>query len=141
MATRPQSGMGTLFSHSSDWFAYVDGINWDAISRTMIDVTHLGTTIYSGTTVIRQKIPGDIVDLGEIKCKLFWNQDSIPPIFGDEEVVTLTGPKPKGRSKGAIITGEAFVSALSVAIVLDDKNTCDATITFTGASYTFTASV
>ena len=141
MATKPQSGMGTVFSHSSDWFAYIDGINWEAISRTMIPITHLGTPVYSGTTVIARKTPGDIVDLGDIKCKMFWNMDSTPPIFGDEEVITLTGPKPKGRSKGAVITGEACITALSVAIVMDDKNTCDATITFTGESYAFTPAV
>ena len=141
MATKPQSGMGTLFSHTSAWFTYVDGIDWSGIERSAIEITHLGTAVYSGTAVIRRMTPGDLVNLGQIACRLFWNQDATPPIFGDEEVVTLTGPKPKGRAKGCIITGEAFITAMSVAIVLDDKCTGDATLTFTGESYAFTASV
>lgn len=141
MATKPQSGMGSAFSHTSAWFVYISGIDWDGIERSIIDITHLGTEIYSGTAVIRRKTPGDMVDLGSIRCQLFWNQDATPPIFGDEEVITLTGPKPKGRSKGCVITGEAFITAMSVAIVMDDKNTCDATVTFSGESYSFTAAV
>ena len=138
---KPGVGMGTIFSHSSNWFAYQEGVNWDGIARAMVDVTHLGTAIYSGTTVIRRKVLGDIVDIGSLKLKLLWERDAAPPIFGDAEVITLTSPVPKGKSAGAILTGEAGVTSLSVAIEKEGVMMADAEVTFTGESFSFTASV
>ncbi len=138
---KPGQGMGSIFGHSSNWFAYQTGINWDGIARAMYPSTHLGTTPYTGTVVIMRKTPSDLVDIGSIKLKLFWDRDTTPPIFGDAEVVTITSAIPKGKASGAIVTGEAVVTSLGVAIEMEGMMTCDAECTFTGESWSYTAPV
>lgn len=126
-------GFGTLVTHSSAFFAEIDGVDFDGIERAAIESTHMATAVISGTVAARTFFPSDLLDWGMLKFKMWFNPDNMPPVYSAAEVVTLTCPVPPGKSMGATFTGSAFLTSAGASIPHDGKMTSDASLKWCGA--------
>lgn len=131
---------GTLITHSSAFFARIQGVDWQGIERAMLETTHLATPATSNGRVVRTFVPSDIVGMGSLSLQMDWDPDNPPPLYGDEEEITLTAPVPRGKAKGATMTGMAAFSGAGMAMPgPGQKMTSTAELTWCGP-VTFTAS-
>jgi len=94
-------------------------------AREVLDDSHLGTT------VMRTKQPGDLVDPGEFTCEFFFDADDEPPISAAAEAVVVTLPNP--GTSGANVSGSAFISSWdSPELVTDDLMKASLTVSWAG---------
>lgn len=120
-------GTGTTIVFATSGFAAgILDVNEDEISRAVIDKTVMAST---GN---RRKMPGDLVDWGDVTFEFEFDPDEQPPISAAPETITITFPVPSGGSTGATLAGEGFISAWQWGSPLEDKMTAQATITWTG---------
>jgi hypothetical protein len=104
----PDVGMGTTIAFATSSFtATITNVDGGDITRNVIDKTHLGTT---GS---REKMPGDLVDEGDVTFQFQFDPDVQPPISGVVESITITFPIPSGKSTGATLIGTGFISSWS----------------------------
>lgn len=134
---------GTVITFDSNFFAEVDGIDWDGIERAALDTTHLRTALNSvgGTdtdAAARTFMPSDIMDFGSMRVSLFHDSDDRPPIDKAEETMTFTNAIQRGQTVGATLSGTAFLTGYSVAWKLGEKTMATATVKWSGP-VTFTA--
>lgn len=75
----------------------------------------LDKTVLTDTGFIR-KMPGDLVDPGDVEVNYEYNPNSIPPLgyatpsTQTYDVVTITYPVQPGQTNGATLVGTAFIS-------------------------------
>lgn len=134
---------GTIIAFDSNFFAEVDGIDWDGIERAALDTTHLRTALNSVSSVdteaaARTFLPSDIMDFGSMRISLFHDSDDRPPIDKAEETMTLTAAIQRSQTVGATLTGTAFMTGYGVAYKLGEKTMANATVKWSGP-VTFTA--
>lgn len=111
----------TIAFGTSSFTAEVLSINGNDISRTAVDVTHMGSSRM-------EFMPGDLVDEGSIDLEIGLDPDVQPPISGVAETITITFPIPAGDSNGATLVFTGFVTDWSFAVPLEDKMTATVTI-------------
>ena len=99
-------GMGTTIAFATSAFtASITNVDSSDITRNVIDKTHLSTT---GS---REKMPGDLVDEGDVTFQFQFDPDAQPPIGAAAESITITFPVPAGKSTGATLIGTGFISS------------------------------
>lgn len=128
---------GTVIAFASNFFAEVDGIDWDGIERAAIDTTHLRTALnqvggVDQDAAARTFMPADIMDFGSMRVSLFHNSNSRPPIDAPAEIMTFTAAVRSGQSSGATLVGTAFMTGYSVSYKLGEKTMATATVKFSG---------
>lgn len=132
-------GTGTTLTFAS-FTAELTAINWDGITRDIIETSHLSTAV-AGAGKIGSKtfIPGDLVDPGEISIEGHFDPDLTPPMESAAGTATITFPLPAGGLTKADWEASAIMSSFSLGVPLEDKMTFSATIKVTG-EITLTAS-
>jgi hypothetical protein len=140
LALGVDEGFGSICTFHSSFFAEVTGIDWEGIERKAHESTSMATTAdLTSKRASRTFFPSDLIDWGNLRIKMYYNPDTVPPIDADAETFTLTGPIPAGKTTGPTMTGSAFLTAVSMAVPFDDKMSQDATIKWAG-KVTFTPS-
>lgn len=107
---------GTLITHTSAFVASVTGVDWSGIERAALSSLHLGTPATSNGVAVETMFMSDIVKMGKLQLTMFWEPDNPPPLYNDGETITLTAPVPRGKSKGATMTGPAGFTACGMAM-------------------------
>jgi len=79
-------------------------------------------------------MPGDLIDAKPVVLEILFDPDKIPPISGAIETVTITFPKPAGKTTAAKVVGQAFVVEWSVGVPLEDRMTGTVQIEWQGGS-------
>jgi len=113
---------GITITFDSGFFAEILSINTSGMSRSSIDVTHMGTT------GAREFMPTTLVDNGALDIEFAYIPGTTPPIqdavanpvVNDSCVITFPGPH--------TITGDAFMTDFSASAPLEDKLTATATL-------------
>ena len=122
----------TITFGTSSWSATVMAINGNDISRVSIQTSHLSTASY------HTKIPGDLVDPGNLELELNFDADNVttnqPPYNQAAETVTVTFPIPATSTNvaGAKMAASGFMTNFSYGVPLEDKMTANATIELSG---------
>lgn len=75
---------GATLGFASGYFARVNSVNWNGVSRPSVPTSHLATA------TMATFIPGRIVDPGEVEVELHFNPDTTPPWAGAAENFTIT---------------------------------------------------
>jgi hypothetical protein len=133
MSATVDVGTGASVTFSSGFFAEIANLDWSGITREAIETSHMGTAAPSaGEFGNKTFIPGDLSDPGSLDVELHFNPDTIPPIDGAAETVTLQFAASDGDTTGASWAGSGFLTDCGAAIPLEDKMTMSATIKFTG---------
>jgi hypothetical protein len=97
------------------------------VSRTPVDITHLGSTN------AKEFMPGDLYDPGEISGTLSYNPDAQPPITNAAETITITFPVPTGSNNGATMACSGFVTQFDEPTLENDSEMiANITIKLTG---------
>lgn len=73
-------------------------------SRGKLDVSCLSTT------GMKESIPDDLVDPGEVQCDVIFDAENDLPEFTAAETVTITFPKSSPGATAANLAGTAFVT-------------------------------
>lgn len=106
------------------------GIEWSDWERPKIDTTHLGSS------TVRSKIPGDLYDVGDITLDCHFDCTLAPDMGDAAGVWTLQLVDGTSTTTWAV---DAFVSGFSMSIPLEDKMTCQYTLSPTGVVTVTTA--
>lgn len=125
-------GFGLSIAFSSGFCALVRSISWSGIERNFLDTTHMTTTEGASTF-----LPSDIEDYGEASVEMLADPDSVPPITGALETVTITFPIKPGGSTAATWACSGALRSYEITAPHDDLMTATATIKFSG-KITFT---
>jgi len=72
------------------------------------------------------KVPGDVVDPGELEVQFNFNPDTLPPLEGSAESCTIT------FDEGATWSGSAFMREFSVGVPMDGVMSGRAILAFSG---------
>jgi hypothetical protein len=104
MAADEGRGTTVTFGTSSFTAQYLE-ITPDAITRDMLETTHLGTITAKSFTA------ADLIDSGGFTATFFHDGDEQPPYNGAAETVTITDPLQSGWSTGPKIAGSAQVDS------------------------------
>ncbi len=118
MATTVGTGL-TVTHGTTSYSVEVLGAS-GAVSRAIIDVSHMGTT--GG----RKKIVGDLYDAGSVQIQTHLDADAEAPYTAAAETVTISF---KG---GATVAGSGAVSNFEWGAVVEDKQTATYTVAFLG---------
>lgn len=129
-------GTGTRITfHRSRFSGEVTGASHDGRSRPEIMTHHLlsevpppGSNKFGGIT----KRTGRLQDPGNLSLELHFDPGDLVPINQDPEPITVEYPPPKGKSVGAKLIGEGFMSSDSTAVQLEDKMTQSVTLSMSG---------
>ena len=104
-------GIGTTIAFATSAFtANITNVDSGDITRNVVDKTHLGTT---GS---REKMPGDLVDEGDVTFQFQFDPDAQPPIAAAAETITITFPIPAGKSTGATLISGIPTSPVSATV-------------------------
>lgn len=123
---------GSVAFGTSSFTAAWQSIEWDEVTRTVVDTTHLGTT--GGMTYM----PGDLHETGGVTVEIQYDPDAQPPYTTAAETVTVTYPVPSGSTNGATVEGSGFVDSFTPGgMTVDELMTATMHIKFSG-SLTFT---
>jgi hypothetical protein len=116
----------TITFGTSAYTAELTDIQWTGIERTVVDITHLGSS------QARVFMPGDLYDPGSAQLSVLFDVRTPRPAMNNAaETVTLTFPS----SDTAVASG--FFSGWEFGVPLEDKMTATVNVKFTGA-ITFT---
>jgi len=119
------TGVTILFATSA-YAGVVLGISAGDAERPVIDTTH------AGTTVSRTKMPGDLLDEGEITVDIEFDPDTPPPMTSAAETVTITFPVPAGLTNGATAVGSGFISKKNWEVPVEEKMVGSYVLTWAG---------
>ncbi len=126
------TGASVVFA-TSGFAAEIVGIRRAAIERPVIETSHLGTAAPSGDAYGNAtKIPGRIVNPGQLELDIHYDIRQKPPIHAAPETITLNLPTVAGDSTAGNESASGFVASVSREIPLDGKMTATITIEFTG---------
>ena len=111
-----QEGHGaTLTFATSSYAPNIISINTPSFTREALATTHLATT--GGKTFI----PAATVDYGELSFTVQVNPDSLPPITGVAETITLTFGDDGGGATPADWEFSGFITSVGEATVSTDE--------------------
>lgn len=120
-------GSGTTITFESGFFAQITDINWTGASRPAIPLPHMNLTAAgAGKFGNLPKVPGDVVDPGELEVEINFNPDTLPPLEEAAENCTLT------FDQGATWVGSAFMREFSVAVPMDGVMSMRCILAFSG---------
>jgi hypothetical protein len=130
-AAGPYVGFGVSITFSSGFCAFITNVDWDGISRTIIDTSNNSLT----TPFWRTFIPGKLVDPGSISVELLLdpNNDATVPITAAAASVTVTFPKFTGFTTAPTWAASGFMSDFKLGAPMDGVMTATANIKFSGA--------
>ncbi len=128
-------GTGTTIVFGTSAFsAEVLDVSGPGLARESIETSHMGTSgPGAGSVGSKTFMPADLVDPGELSFDVHFNPDTVPPIHGDAETVTVTFPIPAGLTNGATWVGTGFVTAYEPAAPPEDKMTASLPVKFSGS--------
>ena len=130
MATSAASQAKGAITFSSSFFAQITSLNWSGISREAFDTSHMGLSLAgSGKFGNMTKIPSKLNDPGKLEVEFNFNPDTLPPIEGAAETVTVTIGD---SSTPATWAGSGFMTEFSWEGPLQGIMKGKATITFSG---------
>ena len=126
MAITARTGTGTELTFSGGFAAKV--INADPFSQSLdaIDANNMASGPYM------QKIPADLIDLGEASFEIEYEPDENPPALGDVQTLTIN---PKGLGAGSLIRGTGFFTNFAPKIATNEKMTASVTWTWDGDEF------
>jgi hypothetical protein len=87
---------------SADFGVKIRGIDPAALTRPVIDITNRSSPTavpaYTDggtltTAYIKEKVPGAVVDPGQLRCEIIYDPDVSVPIYQPPEVITVTFAK------------------------------------------------
>ncbi len=130
----PYVGFGVSVTFSSGFLAFITNIDWDGISRTVIDTSNNSLT----TPFWRTFIPGKLVDPGSVSVELLFDPNAVPTITAAAESIVVTFPKFTGETTAPTWAASGFMSDFKLSAPMDGAMTASATLKFSGA-ITFTA--
>lgn len=119
------TGIAVAFG-TSGFTAELLAVNGNDISRTDIDVTHMGSATYM------EFQPSKLLNGGSVDIELGFDPDAQPPIDQPPETITITFPLPSGGISPATLVFTGYVNTWSFAVPLEDKMTATATIKIDG---------
>lgn len=126
-------GHGLVLEFATGFFANVEDISWDSISRGPVETTHMETS--AGQT----HIPEGNYDPGGLSVTWQMDHDEIlPPLTSTAETCTLTFDS-TGTTTTAKWTAAAFLTDYGITCPDKDKMMASATLKFSG-SIGFTSS-
>lgn len=115
-------GTGTTVTFGTSAFSFdLLAVNWDGITREVVNTSHMGTT------TAHTKMPTDLKDSGQIQVEGAYIATLDPPIDAAAETITIA-PAGGGNTWAA----SAFMTNFSIGIPLEDKMTFSATLEVTG---------
>lgn len=124
-----QIGHGCVLTFASGFFANVEDVSWDGISRGVVETTHMETS--GGQTFL----PEANYDPGNLSVTWQHDHDEIaPPLTSSAETCTLTFPDLTAKWAAS-----AFMVDYGITCPDKDKMMASATLKFTG-DIGFTAS-
>lgn len=125
-------GTGSSITFGTSSFdGEVLSISANGMTRPVIDTTHMETED------ARTKMPGDLVDSGDVTVEIQFDPNNPPPIDAAPETITITFPVATGDLSGATLAGTGFISSTNWTAPLEDKMVGSYTITWSGeATYT-----
>lgn len=131
MTITARTGTGTLLTFTNGFTAKV--INVDPFSQSLdaIDANNMGSGNYM------QKIPADLIDLGETSFEIEYEPDDNPPDLGEVQTLTIN---PKGLGAGSLIRGTGFFTAFAPKLATNEKMTANVTWTWDGDDFNVNAS-
>lgn len=120
-------GSGTTITFASGFFAQITDINWTGASRPAIPLPHMNLAAAgAGKFGNLPKVPGDVVDPGELEVTFNFNPDTLPPLEAAAESCTLT------FDEGATWAGSAFMREFSTGVPMDGVMSGRAILAFSG---------
>lgn len=113
-APSPRFGLGsTLVFQTSLVEIEITKIDWDELTRTIHNATHLGTPkVAAGKLTNAKKVPGPIVESGPIKFSGHYAGAVLNLIKAAPETVVLTMPLLDGEATAEKFTFTGFVSGV-----------------------------
>lgn len=118
---------GATIAFSTGFFAEILAISWSGIERESIETTHMGST--GG---YKQFLPGNLSDPGELEVEMFLAPETIPPINGAAETVTVTLPS-AGAGGTSTWSASGFMSGFEWEAPVEEAMKATGTIKLTGA--------
>jgi hypothetical protein len=115
-------GATVTFGTSGAEFEVVKA-DWDGLTRTAHETTHLGTTQPTGVNHgSRTFIPGKVTDPGTLTLEGHWNAAEMNLIEGALETVTIAFGLESGQTTADTYSGNAFVVSVGgISIEPDAK--------------------
>ena len=103
------------------------------ISRELVETSHLGT-LPAGAGKVGSKtyLAGDLSDPGELTIEGHFNPDTIPPVEGSSEEITINFPPNSGVTTPAKWVFQGQMTSFDWTGPLEDKMTFTATIKAVG---------
>lgn len=118
-------GTGTTVTFGTSGFtAELTDIQISNLSREVIETSNLATA-QAGAGQIGSKtfLAGDLTDPGSVTLTGHFNPDTVPPLEGDAETVTITFPPNSGVITPASWAFSGQVISYDPSIPLEDKMT------------------
>lgn len=131
MATDTGTGTTITFG-TSGWTGQITNVDWDQLTRAVIETSHLGTA--DANTYM----PSDRYDPGEITIEGNFDGDDETPIAEDPETITVTFPLKSGDSTPGNWAATGFATSFRFGLPDEEKQTFTMTIKLSGA-ITYTA--
>ncbi len=116
----------TLTFGTSGFTCELLGATLPGANRPAINTSH------AGTTDAHTKIPGKLIDWGQLEFEFNFDSDVEPPLDGAVETVTITFPVPSGGTTGATVVGSGFFVGFTMTGANEEKMTATATIEWSG---------
>lgn len=126
-------GTGITVVFASGFAPEITNASMSGISREVVDTSHLGTP-QAGADKIgsRTFLAGDLSDPGELTIEGHFNPDTVPPIEGDSEVITINFPPNSGVTTPAKWVFNGQMTSFDWNGPLEDKMTFTATVKAVG---------
>lgn len=129
-ATSAASQARGILTFSSGFAAQIIEWDWDDITREFFDTSHQGLAAAgAGKFGNKTKIPSILVNPGTLKLKLNFNPDTLPPIAGSMETVTL---KMGDGTTPAQYSGSGGMSKFKITGALEKQMEAEMEIIFSG---------
>ena len=125
MATAiPEISTSTAITFGTSYFGKITSMSFSGMTRPAIDITHFGTQ------VVREFMPGDLYDDGQLSVTALFDATQLPPIGDVAESIVITFP---GGTPNTW-TGTGFMIDASFEAPLEDVMTGTFTLKFDGAT-------
>ena len=100
---------GTTITFQSGFFAEIQSVSVDGMSRAAHDKSHTGTDRWRTFFFSR------LTDPGGLSVGIRYDPDTTPPINEAAETITITFPVPDGRDNGATIRCSGGMTEFSIS--------------------------
>jgi hypothetical protein len=96
----------TILFESSGFDAFIRGIEWQGVTREIIEQTNLGELN------ARACLPSDLHNPGTVALEISFEPNERPPITEDEETIRVRHPDGAGYSVSVIVTAWEWLAPL-----------------------------